>query len=1260
MSQFIKKYIFLFIAIAAFVSAWGFFYAKKESTGSKTYAGVVRNNLRNEILRAERDIDEIMSHVPVSGNKPFSALLIESPNPYYLYKDSVLLMWSDYRYAIGYSLLSGRSSGMRTLATPQGKFVIVKEIRKVGDSTYELFMLIELQSANQADRNETTQYYNLRIFEVEPKALSISKVDSYELVADSAGRAFFYVSPPNDWVDKSTQAPIQSLVLLAIALLFLIMFGMRMVLHWRHRRRYRVGLGLLLFFVIGLAVFMWYFSIPFAYTRSPIFDPNSYEGDPFSPSLGALLLNCLGLLWVIFYINRHYFRTVTYRRLMASAPGFRYLVAILILLGSHITYYLYYRELITLCSAALYTLDITLSISFSPIKITALAAFVGLSGLYFMINQLIFTVYIRLTPTLRMGGTLLVLSVLVVMLLAWVVGVELEWIFLAHIAYIFTLYFTRLPRSFYGFRYPTTVYYFLTALMCSLTTTCVIQSQESIRDLADKKEFGSQFISRNDALIEVLLKKDAELVARDQEVKELLVASAPLAREMIQQRIRSKYLDEYQDAYAVEVLAFDGAGNSLDNSILAQPFDFYVRAFAQPAYATALRGIFILDISANTLESDIDTLSVPTPSSSPIKQYSAFVTVGEQSVPDGYLILKLSQKSQTALNPGYLPDERFIKYPEIQEYSYAIFENGKQMYSSGPYNYERRFPSTTLLDSTLYRTGLELYDYKHVGLVGIYNRQIVVSAKSWGWNGFWANFSFLYLILVVVVSLIVIGYALHSGIDLLPLTYATKIQVLLNASFIIPLLIVLFFILQIIHSNYRENQENAHLRNTKNLSVNVLGYMDEYSKGIVSKGYFEQQIQRIARDSDLDINIYENSGRILMASKPLLHQGGLVSELINPVVMKQIIEQKEKQLLLPESLGKRTYNTAYICLKSTEQKPLGVLSVSQYDAKSILDRQIIDIVSSVLIVFTIMLISFLLISYLAANLLIEPLRTLARKISSTNLDQLNSPLPWHSNDEIGVLIKKYNQMLVNLELNKQALSSNEKQSAWREMARQVAHEIKNPLTPMKLTIQQLQRTIRRDDPEALEKVNRAMDSIIKQIDTIGYIAQSFSDIAKMPPPQNEVFEVTAVVNKAYELYSNDETVTFHQHIASGPLYVSGDRQQFGGSISNLIINARQSVPASRGAEITVRLYTHNKTVIVEVQDNGTGIPQNIRSRVFLPNFTTREGGTGLGLAMAKRIIEYAGGSIWFETEDDKGTTFFLSLPWVEGNKSAHLQQIAHF
>lgn len=1239
------------MAVVAFVGAVGFLYISKESATPQTYAGVVMKNLQDPILRAERDIDEVMSRVPVSGDKPFSELPIKSPNPYYLFKDSVLLMWSDYRYVLDYSLLTVDSSGPRAIETPQGKFLLISQHRQIDGSDYKLVVLIELQANDQAGGKLTTLGYNPKIFDGTPTALSVSKAESYQPVIDSSGQTLFYVSPPNDWANKSNRIPIQSLWLVAGALLFLVMYGLQVLLHGRARHRYGLGFALILVFVVGVRGMMLHFSIPFAYFPSPVFDPRFFGGDPFLPSLGDLLLNCLGLLWVLIYVNRHYFRTATYRRLVNSTPAFQYLVAMLILLGSHMASYLCYRELITLSSNPLYTLDITLSISFDSMKLTAVAVFVSLSGLYFMITQLFFIIYIRLTPNARLGGGLLVLSIPLMISFVWLLGVRLEWIFLVHIVYILTLYFTRLPRTFYRFRYPTTVYYFLTALVCALTATYVVESQEKIRDLVDKKQFGSQFVSGNDPLTEFLLKKDSKLIAQDQEVRELLVAKVPLAREMIQQQIRTKYLDQYRDAYNVEVLTFDREGNSLDNSAQAQLYDYYVRAFTGPAYATAYPGVFLLGADQRISETGVDTIQMPSTDLNPAKQYIAFIPLGEQSDPAGYVVLKLKQKSQLTRGPAPLPDERFVKIPQNQEYSYVIFEGGKQVYSSGPYNYERKFPTTSLLDSALYHKGLELHGYQHVGQTGAQNRQIVVSTKSWGWKGFWANFSFLYLILVVVVSLAIVGHALHSGVSSLPLTYSTKIQMLLNAAFILPLLIVLFFILRIIGSNFRENQENAHLTNTQNLSVNVLGYMGDYRQGRVSKAYLEQQIQQIARDSDLNINLYDTTGKLVTASKPLLYQGGLISTLINPSAIKQIIEQKENQLLLPESLGERNYNTAYVSLKSNDQKLLGVLSVSQYDAKSNLDRQIIDIVASVLIVFMVMLIIFLMVSYLAANLLIEPLRALARKISTTNLNQLNDPLPWHSNDEIGVLIKKYNQMLVNLEMNKQALSANEKQSAWREMARQVAHEIKNPLTPMKLTLQQLQRTIRRDDPEALEKVNRAMDSIIKQIDTIGYIAQSFSDIARMPPPQNEVFEVTTVVNKAYDIYASDDAVIFRRQIAPGPLYVTGDRQQFGGSISNLIINARQSVPASRVAEITVKLYTLNKTVIVEIQDNGTGIPQNIRSRVFLPNFTTREGGTGLGLAMAKRIIEYAGGSIWFETEEDKGTAFFLSLPWVEEDQA---------
>jgi len=225
------------------------------------------------------------------------------------------------------------------------------------------------------------------------------------------------------------------------------------------------------------------------------------------------------------------------------------------------------------------------------------------------------------------------------------------------------------------------------------------------------------------------------------------------------------------------------------------------------------------------------------------------------------------------------------------------------------------------------------------------------------------------------------------------------------------------------------------------------------------------------------------------------------------------------------------------------------------------------------------------------------------------------------------------------------------------MAKQVAHEIKNPLTPMKLTIQQLQRTMLRDLPPNLpqnERIKRTFESLIDQIDNISDIATSFSDFAKMPLPKNELFEISSVLNKAADLYADDTKIILHRDIQNRRVNVIGDRQLIGRIITNLIINGIQSVPTGRRPEIFLRLRIDEGNVYIEVQDNGNGIPEAIRPKVFLPNFSTKQDGSGLGLAIAKRGVEHAGGSIWFETEEGTGTTFFLSLPLKHSDRTAEV------
>ncbi len=1248
MSKFLKKYIFLLAAILALVIGGGLFLAGSNGSDSGTYLESVQRRVTKRLAEAEGTTEQVLGRLPPSTDKPFTDLLLPGTLPYYLYRDSTLIMWSDYRYAVDPQLLAAAPDGTQAIDNQQGKFLMLTRHKEVRGVRYGLLALVPLQATFDRNKGTGDSGYNTDIFPAAPSSLTLQTGGTP--ILSPQGQALFYVVPPDASVYRSRSVPLPSLWLVLLALVFLGTHVVRSVRYFRSRHRYGLGLALLIGFLVLVRALMLYFSLPLAFYEGTVFNPQNYQGSPLAPSLGDLLLNCLCVLFVLMYVNSVYFRTMTYRRLVRSDGAFQALFSLLLLLIGYVAYYLCYQELASTFEKSSFTLDITLSITFNALKLTSLAVFIVVSAIYFMVVHLVVSLFIRLNPNLPVGLIVLFSSAMLVSLVSWFLDIRFEWIFLVHLTYTLILYLTRLPRAFYGFRYPTTIYYFLGALVCAVMTTYVVQKQEAQKDLLDKREFGRQLLSDNDLYAEFLLGKTQDALVNDSGLRNLLSGQVPLAREILRQRVKNNYLGEYLNQYEIEVLPFDATGRPLDSIDVARDYGYYRNQYAQPAFATANPSVFLASDAAPPLLADTSALPASASTTANRKHYLSFIEFGPAGQSLGYIILILRQRQQMPLGryPALPLDERFAQAPETREYGYAIYEKGRQLNSSGAYNYERKFPKDVFKKPELYENGLTFNGYRHVGQTGTRDRVIVVSSKAWGWRGLLANFSFLYLILVVVVSLAISSHALRYGLMDMPLTYSTKIQVMLNAAFILPLLIVLFFVLRVISDNYRENQRNAHLENSRNLSANVLGLLDDYAQSRMSQAYFEQQIQQIARDADLDLNLYDTRGRMILSSKPLIYQSGLISERINPLARKLIIEQKENQVLIDETLGGTAYSAAYTGLKGYDQRMLGVLSIPYFDAKPSLDRQIIDVVASVLIVFTLMLLVFLFVSYLAANLLIDPLRVLTKKISVTNLDQLNEPILWHSNDEIGALIRKYNKMLANLDSSKQTLSSNEKQSAWREMAKQVAHEIKNPLTPMKLTLQQLQRTISRDDPEALAKVSRAMESVIEQIDNIGYIAQSFSDIAKMPPPQNEVFEVTEVINKAYELYSNDKNMVLSRDVAPGPFYVSGDRQQFGASINNLIINAQQSVPDSRDAEIMLRLHKHNEAVMVEVKDNGSGIPQNIKSRVFLPNFTTREDGTGLGLAMAKRIIEYAGGSIWFETQEGVGTTFFLSLPLVKG------------
>jgi two-component system nitrogen regulation sensor histidine kinase NtrY len=239
-----------------------------------------------------------------------------------------------------------------------------------------------------------------------------------------------------------------------------------------------------------------------------------------------------------------------------------------------------------------------------------------------------------------------------------------------------------------------------------------------------------------------------------------------------------------------------------------------------------------------------------------------------------------------------------------------------------------------------------------------------------------------------------------------------------------------------------------------------------------------------------------------------------------------------------------------------------------------------------------------------------------------------------------MLVKEYNKMVQKLDVSAEMLAKSEREGAWREMARQVAHEIKNPLTPMKLSIQYLQRAIAQDSPDVKMLSQRVATTLVEQIEHLSNIASDFSAFAHITKVNSEVFSLHELMRSLTSMYlTNDESYNLFFERPDHPFWIDADKTQINRLFTNLIQNAIQAIPEDREEE--------ENLVRVEITDNGVGIDEEAQKKIFVPNFTTKSSGTGLGLAMCRNIVELAKGEIGFYSIPGQETTFYVRLHLVD-------------
>lgn len=287
-----------------------------------------------------------------------------------------------------------------------------------------------------------------------------------------------------------------------------------------------------------------------------------------------------------------------------------------------------------------------------------------------------------------------------------------------------------------------------------------------------------------------------------------------------------------------------------------------------------------------------------------------------------------------------------------------------------------------------------------------------------------------------------------------------------------------------------------------------------------------------------------------------------------------------------------------------------------------------------------------LIALFITNRITNSFSIISDKMKEVNLGKHNDEIIWNRNDEIGELVQEYNKMVGKLGESASALAKSERESAWREMARQVAHEIKNPLTPMKLSIQYLQKAINNNQPNVKELSGTVANTLVEQIDHLSKIAADFSQFANIGTTSVEIFDLHQVLASLKELYTPNQQIAITWNPVQEKIMMQADRTQMNRLFTNLLTNAVETRRENELCKIEIDERREDDMIVISIKDNGDGIPPETQSRIFIPNFTTKSSGTGLGLAMCKGIVEQARGKIWFETEQAKGTTFYVALPVV--------------
>ena len=1221
--------LFVFIATLGVVFSINFIWNSKND--AQEYERQIEQRLSRIVDEFDEDYLKLLMNNRPHQQVSFSSLTIPTHHPFYLFSEAGnLLYWSDNEMTPKFEEFT-RTQKYQLVENTKG--IYLTQLRKLSRNGFGFWMVqvYRLYDNVEVENDFLTAGPNEEVFGNDRFTLSSEPRNGFIAINNNSGEylfsILFRVGYENVGHDFNTTVMVFFFSLIGLVIIVGSDF-VRTI--WRKGRRF-TAIVYAAVIMASIRAIMIIFRFPQNFSDSLLFDPSQYASSAINPSLGDLLLNvaCCMVVLIMFLgvLGRKRF-LIKFLQFKKRYSSWIFLLLVYCISTAFMVFF--FNLFKNIVNNSQWSLNIQSLPEFDLFKAISLFI-IFLSGAGYLLFTIIGLNMVLYKDPSQKKKALQLLMAFAIPISVGLGFVDLIYLipFLAHIILLVSIITFKLYDNLFKLRMNTFLTFFFGCLVGAVITGAAAYQDIRRDEIQAKVKFANQVLSREDVMAEFLIQDVMDKIQEDIFIKKRMLDPS-LSKELIVRKIRKAYMINNFDQYDISIQVFNKGGNRYLDRGKNETLDEYRFQYMNSDYATKYPNLFY--IKANEIAGG--------------NKYYAFVNLYDEERYIGAIVIELVQQriQASSVFPKLLLDNEGAQNINSGDFDYAVFEDHTLQYSMGIFNYRRLDFNKFLTQYGLLTTGVFQDNYHHLGVEDEGNI-IVVSSPAYPNNYVLADVALFFVSYLILTLLSIFIYSIFQGTNQFRFNYATKLQFYLNFAFFFPMLIISMVTVGFLSNSYTEDLHQQYFDKAMIIRDNLSSFLEDQGAENMGQEQFTDEVYLLSGNTNTDINIYLLSGRMVATNQPNIFEKKILTDYINPEAYAEIIESQNNYLIINERVGSLNYKTVYLALREQQNQSLaGVIAIPFFESETDLNELIVDVFSNILNIFVFIFIIFLIVSYFVSKRLTTPFKLLTQKIKSTSLEN-NEPMNWPAQDEIGLLVNEYNNMLFKLEASLKILASNEKESAWREMAKQVAHEIKNPLTPMKLTLQhmlRLQAEGKLDDPKMLTK---PLQTLINQVDVLSDIATSFSTFAKMPLPENDLMEFRSVVGEAVELFQNHERgQVILEDETQGELLIMGDPKLFGRVISNLIINGIQSVESDKQAEIRVILSQQEKVVQLEIRDNGKGVDDALRDKIFMPNFSTKSEGSGLGLAIAKRGVETAGGKIWLTTTVGMGTSFFLSFP----------------